>query len=159
MHVYRKHKGRCCNTGKWKYILNLLFTNSLNQLEQHIYAAAFLKMNSTAAGNWLTQFLSTSQNIVGPMQRNKLNRNSESLILFKKCSLYFYIHLLIRLLKVALQVEVHTPMTSVIVFRFACITACTSDTEAGCSRRLKRPWVNVRQTPVVFSRKKKYRMV
>ena len=115
MHVYLKHKGKCCHTGKWKYILNLLFTNSLNQLEQHMQQH-FLKMNSTAVGNRLTQFLSTSQNIAGPVQRNKLNKNSQSLILFKKCCLYFYIHLLIRLLRVALQVEVHTPMTSVIVF-------------------------------------------
>ena len=137
----------CCSQTVW------INWNSI-YMQQH-----FLKVNSTAVGNWLTQFLSPSQNIVGPMQRNKLNKNSESLIFFIKGSLYFYIHLLIRLLRVALQVEVHTPMTRVIVFPFAHITACTSGTEAGCSRHLKRPWVNVRQTPVVSSRKKKYRMI
>ena len=46
-----KHRGKCCNKGKWKYTPNLLFIKSLNRPEpctqHHVHVP---KMNSAADG-------------------------------------------------------------------------------------------------------------
>ena len=49
------------NTEKWKCSVNLLFSKSWTQSEQHLYVQChFLMMNSAANGNWLNLFSSAA---------------------------------------------------------------------------------------------------